>query len=149
MGRLPWLDRLCACFCEIDLMAPLLARWRHSFFGLSVRPKPEISSFDMYMGPFDRPSCCEGIIFTFVCESLYQGPVCAELIQIKVLVDSYGMFVYKKIKIVTIATQLCYNTKNIHIWRSGLGLLMPWPLVEPGHQHVQHQTSTLLWLQKS
>ena len=30
--------------------------WRHYVFGLSVRPKPEITSFDLYMSPLVHPT---------------------------------------------------------------------------------------------
>ena len=39
-------------------VAPFYAfrRRRHYVFGLSVRPKPEIPSFDLYMGPLVHPT---------------------------------------------------------------------------------------------
>ena len=42
--------------CKNYFYASAFRRRRHYVFGLSVRPKPEIPSFDLYMGPLVHPT---------------------------------------------------------------------------------------------
>ena len=43
-------------FPVVSFYASAFRRRRHYVFGLSVRPKPEIPSFDLYMGPLVHPT---------------------------------------------------------------------------------------------
>ena len=53
-GARSW-EKMCGIELSEDYYASAFRRRRHYVFGLSVRPKPEIPSFDLYMGPLVHP----------------------------------------------------------------------------------------------
>ena len=55
MGRLPWLDKLCACFCEIDFYASPFGTTEALFFRF-VRPSEARKIFFRHVNGSVRPS---------------------------------------------------------------------------------------------
>ena len=82
-----WSSYSCSGFKNTLFYASTLRRWRHMFSGCpSVRPKPEITSFHLYMGPLvhptkrDRFAACPSIRpsvrperFPGICRRMHEG----------------------------------------------------------------------------